>query len=35
MRELRREGMPIARRFNLHFLEESKAARGYRLADGA
>ena len=35
MRELRREGTRIARRFNLDLLEESKAARGYRLADGA
>ncbi len=35
MRALRREAAALARRFGLDFLEESKAARGYRLADGA
>jgi inorganic triphosphatase YgiF len=35
MRALRREATALARRFQLVFLEESKAARGYRLADGA
>jgi len=35
MRALRREAKALAQRFELTFLEESKAARGYRLADGA
>ena len=35
MRALRGEAARLARRFGLDFLEESKAARGYRLADGA
>ena len=35
MRELRSEARRLARRFGLRLLEESKAERGYRLADGA
>jgi inorganic triphosphatase YgiF len=35
MRALRTEAARLARRFDLSFLEVSKAARGYRLADGA
>ncbi len=35
MRALRREAAALAQRFDLVFLDESKAARGYRLADGA
>jgi inorganic triphosphatase YgiF len=34
MRQLRREAARLARRFGLTLLQESKAERGYRLADG-